>query len=67
MKNKSKFKNLVGEKIFINKNETKMEGEKNNRIRTVIKNEESKDKGVKVEYNKIKTDGRTWKWNNTKR
>lgn len=63
MKNKSKLKNIIGEKIYINNDETRMEREKNICIRTRAKEEQKKGNNVKIGYNKININGQTWRWN----
>lgn len=67
MKNKSKLKNIRGEKVYINDDMTKPEREIQKIVRIKAKEEREKGKKVKEGFQKLIIDGTTWKWNNEKK
>lgn len=66
MKNKIKLRNIQGNKIFINNDQTKQEREIDAQIRVRARTERSKGRRVRNGYQKLFIDEEEWKWNKVK-
>lgn len=63
MRNKSKLKNIRGQKVYINNDRTKREREIEKNIRKIANDERQKGKQVKIGYEKLTINGEIWTWN----
>lgn len=66
MRNKKKLRNIRGEKIYINNDQTKQERDIDKQIRKRAEEEKKQGKSVKSRYQKLIIDDKEWKWNKLK-
>ncbi|KAJ3665757.1 hypothetical protein Zmor_001235 [Zophobas morio] len=67
MENKEKLKVVQDDRVHINNDLTKKEREIQTQIRLQAKREREAGKVVKIGFNKLTIDGKTWKWDKTQR